>query len=495
MPAVRRGRFCFPALDAALKGRHIMQSLISEPLGLYGWKDRDAILLAALLSEEPLLLIGSHGCAKSFILERLAQSLGLEYRFYNASLVNYDDLVGIPMPNATRTGLSYIATDNCIWDAQVVFFDEINRTRPDLQNKLFPIIHEKRVQGRDLSRLVFRWAAMNPPPDEDEADDAAAYFGAEPLDAALADRFPFIMEVPDWDALAESEQKRILADQFAGRHEFPVDIGTLITEAKERCGRLVETEAEKLSPFVIALVAKLHGARYDISTRRACMLLRTILAVHAARMTLAAHAEHEDEIRLYDSAVLTVQNALPDRTRRKIKLAEITALCKAAWDLAALSADDPIRDIFLITDPVVRLEKAVPRRHELSSQQLATVIGEGIAAAVPPVRRALALATYLAVRDCADIPATTMEILTGEIIPALMPSAHSEKVSMAKASIPRAIATLVSTAEMKGTEKSDFVTYLSNLLYSQLPDGYASAGNVRETADTFTRLWKEFALS
>ena len=28
---------------------------------------------------------------RSFLLERLAQTLRLEYRFYNASLINYDD--------------------------------------------------------------------------------------------------------------------------------------------------------------------------------------------------------------------------------------------------------------------------------------------------------------------------------------------------------------------------------------------------------------------
>lgn len=63
-----------------------MESLITEPLGLYGWKNAEPVLLAALLSEEPLLLVGAHGCAKSFVLERLAEALGMEFRSYNASL-------------------------------------------------------------------------------------------------------------------------------------------------------------------------------------------------------------------------------------------------------------------------------------------------------------------------------------------------------------------------------------------------------------------------
>ncbi len=141
-----------------------VSTLLTKPLGLLGWEKLEPVLLAALATCEPLLLIGKHGTAKSFLLERLAQALKLNYRFYNASLVNYDDLVGIPVPDAEQTSLRYISTPTAIWDAEVVFIDELNRTRPDLQNKLFSIIHEKRVQGVNLENLRYRWAAMNPPP-------------------------------------------------------------------------------------------------------------------------------------------------------------------------------------------------------------------------------------------------------------------------------------------------------------------------------------------
>lgn len=145
-----------------------MTSLITEPLGLYGWTRLEPVLLAALATEEPILLVGGHGSAKSFILERLAESLGMIFRCYNASLINYDDLVGIPMPSADRQRLEYITTDTAIWDAGVVFIDELNRTRPELQNKLFPIIHDRRIQGKKLDKLHYRWAAMNPPCDDDD---------------------------------------------------------------------------------------------------------------------------------------------------------------------------------------------------------------------------------------------------------------------------------------------------------------------------------------
>ncbi|MBJ7259472.1 MAG: hypothetical protein JHD33_08025 [Chthoniobacterales bacterium] len=41
----------------------------------------EPVVLAALISGDPLLLIGKHGTAKSFLLERLAEALGLAFRF------------------------------------------------------------------------------------------------------------------------------------------------------------------------------------------------------------------------------------------------------------------------------------------------------------------------------------------------------------------------------------------------------------------------------
>jgi MoxR-like ATPase len=142
-------------------------------------------------------------------------ALGLEWRHYNASLLNFDDLVGYPLPDG-RGGLEYVQTPSSIWQAEAVFVDEISRCRPDLQNKLFPIIHERRVQGIALDRLVYRWSAMNPPPSED--DDEPTYRGSEALDVALVDRFAFVLEMPAWDSFADSDQENVILAT-----ETPVD--------------------------------------------------------------------------------------------------------------------------------------------------------------------------------------------------------------------------------------------------------------------------------
>lgn len=267
--------------------------------------------------------------------------------------------MGVPLPDATRTKLEYLSSPESIWDAEVVLIDEISRTRPELQNKLFPIIYDRRVQGRPLLRLAYRWAAMNPPPTDEELDEGdALYLGSEPLDAALADRFPYIMSVPDWDDLTPADQKKVLADQFAGRHEFPVAIRELVAEARTRYEELVPELTPRLTPYIVTLVPKLHAAKYEISTRRATMLMRCAIVVHAAREVLSKLTAG-DAPELYDSARLALLNTLPDRARRRLNAAELTAICKSAWELSMCDEADPLVQFMKINDPVLRLRKMV----------------------------------------------------------------------------------------------------------------------------------------
>jgi MoxR-like ATPase len=244
-------------------------------LGLQGLDGIAPVLLAALATEEPLLLIGPHGTAKSLLLTRVATALGLEFRHYNASLLNFDDLVGFPLPGKDGR-LDYIKTPAAVWGAGAVIFDEISRCRPDIQNKLFPIIHERKVQGLTLEGLRYRWAAMNPP-STDDSDNG--YLGSEPLDTALADRFAFVVEMPTWAALTEDEQLAIIQAE-----ETPV--GPL--DAKCLADALARTRtnlpsirlglAEGIAAYIRTLVALLAQANIVLSRSR---MVRTSYLIRA----------------------------------------------------------------------------------------------------------------------------------------------------------------------------------------------------------------------
>ena len=131
-------------------------------LGVYGFDRHETTILASLVTEDPLLLVGRSGTGKTFLLNTLSEALGLEHRHYNASLISFDDLVGFPYPDEAHTTVRFLETPATVWGAESVLIDEISRCKPEHQNRLFSLVHERRLQGLPLKRLRYRWAAMNP---------------------------------------------------------------------------------------------------------------------------------------------------------------------------------------------------------------------------------------------------------------------------------------------------------------------------------------------
>ncbi len=459
-------------------------SLLTRPLGLLGWHKLEPVLLAALATGDPLLLIGKHGTAKSFLLERLAQSLGLVYRFYNASLLNYDDLVGIPVPDAAHTALRYITTPTAIWDAEVVFIDELNRTRPDLQNKLFSIIHERRVQGVALEKLRYRWAAMNPAP-TDDPDATETYLGAEPLDPALADRFAFLIEVPDWCDLADNEKRDLLADQFRGRHEFPVDVPAFVARTKTVFERYC-TRPPDLAPYFIALEAQLRGAGTRLSSRRISMLFRTALGVHAARTTLAGPGARPD----WESSVfLALAHGYPGLAAGPVDRGALFALHRQAWSLSRLADDDPWKELLHLTDPVDRVLAASRVDFPLGEAELSSLVLEAVATQpTDEERAALSLVLYLRLRNGKRIAATAAETLGTQLARVLTPATSTYEVYGRQLTNCREVAALCSELGECLRDR-----YARNLLNAFLPDGF-TALEARHLRDRFFALWEKFGL-
>jgi MoxR-like ATPase len=328
-------------------------------LGLRGWGALEPALLASLATQAPLLLIGPHGVGKSELVEKTAQALGQPCRHYNASLINYDDLVGIPMPNQDATALEFLKSPGNIWSASFVFLDEISRCRADLQNRLFSIIHERRVLGIDLENLQHRWAAMNPPaPDElDTASKPSSYYlGSEPLDPALTDRFPYILSVPTWVQLSPEDRR----EAISWRGDGPVtidptlDLPALVEETAALIPELEATFHEWLGDYIVCLMDLLEQNGLGQSTRRGYMLARSVVAIHAARMVL----EDEDadpEI----SAEYAVRFGMPETaTDTPPSTVKLVAIHKQAWELAQYMENDAWRQVIQETDPARRVALA-----------------------------------------------------------------------------------------------------------------------------------------
>lgn len=136
-----------------------------------------------------ILMQGQHGVGKTMILTEACKGLGLNLKYYSASSLDpYTDLVGIPEFITTEDGQRVIRSvrPQEINDAEVVFFDELNRADPKVLNAVFELIQFRSINGEKLPNLKCVIAAQNPP-DGDYTVDA--------LDPALADRFQITLEI------------------------------------------------------------------------------------------------------------------------------------------------------------------------------------------------------------------------------------------------------------------------------------------------------------
>ncbi|CAN1546951.1 COG0714 MoxR-like ATPases [Caulobacteraceae bacterium] len=255
----------------------ILHGPLLPPLGVYGFGAVETVILTALVTEDPLLLIGRSGTGKTFLLNSLSEALALEHRHYNASLISFDDLVGFPYPQPDGAAIRFLETPATVWSAQSVLIDELSRCKPEHQNRLFSLIHERRIQGLALPRLRFRWAAMNPPScDQGGPDD---YLGSEPLDPALADRFGLFVRAADWDAL--SDEERVAIANPAGEGRIADDGGRLarLTAAwREAFLVAIQSCPAEIITYVTLVIGHLNTAGLRISPRRSRLLARSLLA-------------------------------------------------------------------------------------------------------------------------------------------------------------------------------------------------------------------------
>ncbi len=390
--------------DSSEKRRRLLRSL-----HLFGLDHLDPVILASLADCRPMLLIGRHGTAKSELLNRIAGSLKLRHRHYNASLIAFDDLLGFPVPNPERTALTYLRTEGDLWDAESVLLDEISRCRPEHQNKLFSIIHERRIQGLLLEQLRYRWFAMNPPVSLESlnAEEGESYQGSLPLDPALADRFAYIVEIQDFSEFSLEVRAEILARGGDPPSAVP-GIEQWLEETRELLRGGSAAEKRWIGDYVNQLVLPLKKGGWPISGRRAVGLAECVSSVYAACRVLG-----RDE-KLEDAAFIALKWGLPQRARGiDIPLSRLHAVHKSAAKAVGLPEDSPLLKIQTEPDPVHRIALALqtPQR-ELSRIEFSQLVMDAFSGLPVPGRYILArqLLPVLSIRDRAT--AATYELLS-----------------------------------------------------------------------------------
>ena len=131
-----------------------------------------------------ILIAGEAGTGKTEMLKSAANELGLSMKYYSSSTLDpFADLVGIPVPN-TLTKLVEYYRPREIDEAQIIFFDELNRADPKTINAVMEIIQFKSINGDPLRNLRCVVAAINP---------VDVGYNTEELDIAVRDRFDFFL--------------------------------------------------------------------------------------------------------------------------------------------------------------------------------------------------------------------------------------------------------------------------------------------------------------
>jgi hypothetical protein len=252
-------------------------------------------------------------------------------------------------------------------------------------NRLFPIIHERVVQGMPLDALRHRWAAMNPPTRQDDAVAGQDYLGSEALDPALADRFGFVITVPAWAQLTEADQAAVITSQDtqpddAARRAVQEAIALIERELP----LVLEYAGSAITDVVREVIRHAATLGVPLSGRRAAMLYRNIAAVHAARLAAQPAAD------IVESSWIAVSASIPQRAQGiAVDDTRLMVAHDAAWKLARLSAGDPRRALATEPDPTRRAIRAAAMPH-LSLQERSAYVADALAHLPAGGRHALA---------------------------------------------------------------------------------------------------------
>jgi MoxR-like ATPase len=259
-----------------------------------GWDTVEPVFTANVAIRRPIIMLGKHGTGKSTAAKLMSGLYGEgQFRFYDAPKTDLIALAGIPDPDGLKSGkYTFCKHDNTIWDAKVVLVDEMSRANKASQNMWLEILQEKKLLGKDLVYEVLL-ATMNP----------QSYSSVISLDAALADRFSAVVNIPDpgEDSDLHSQTLEVLninlnPDKDVIEENTIKDLSKIITET----GKVFDSYVRdtQLRTAVNEYVASLISIIYDksgkdaervyISRRKPVQLAEEVMGIGAYFEVLGA---------------------------------------------------------------------------------------------------------------------------------------------------------------------------------------------------------------
>lgn len=160
-------------------------------------KDSMKLMNLAMKARVPYLLVGHSGIGKTQITENNAKDIFPNHKFVTimASQQDVGDFIGIPdIVKLETTGAdgkkvvsrvtSWARPEWMPYEPCVLFLDELNNARPDVESAMLQLVLEKRIHTHELHPDSYICAAINPA--------TAEYTTANTMSAALVKRFMVI---------------------------------------------------------------------------------------------------------------------------------------------------------------------------------------------------------------------------------------------------------------------------------------------------------------
>lgn len=321
---------------------------ILEGLGIVGWVDIENQILAALVTGDPVLLVGTHGEGKTYGVKSIFGAFNKKIKVYDASKSAFEDILGFPVPtvvlnqqkaltaiasqqrqptlwmgmNETDGDMVYLKTALSIDDStEAVFIDELSRAKPATQSRWLEVIRSRTIMGMQ-TKVKWVFAAMNP----------LSYSGTNFLDAALLGRFAYFLPVPetvDLDykdakavALIDSADDAIALRDAVGakafiekkgddgkrRQQAADELRRIVSAAQELFFEEAEKWAEPVADYVTTLSKTLSSDDIKIDGRRRSMIRRNVIACSAV---LRARGEELDVQAFTDLVWKVLRLSLP----------------------------------------------------------------------------------------------------------------------------------------------------------------------------------------
>jgi len=358
-----------------------------EKIGIYGMEKVESAILAGLVTGDPVLLVGSHGTAKTLLCSRLAKALGIAFWAYDASKALFEDVLGFPDPTSLARGqVEYVPTPISIWGKEFVLIDELSRANPSMQNKWLEIIRSRRMMGKSLPELKYIFAAMNPP----------TYLGTHPLDEALAGRFAIIIPIPGIVEMPEESVCRIMT--HVSEDDAPmlkinserishkdIELAEFVKACQKHLKSFSSDLSRKLGGYVMAVSKFLASREIYLDGRRLGMVWRTLQAYLAVEMEKLKIEEGRDFSEAIENSLdYFVKEALsftmPFIALDK-ELAEVTLKSAHYYALPLLNGGTPKNIVIFSKDPYLAVEVFIRNANQMLPEEIKASITQFISKA------------------------------------------------------------------------------------------------------------------